>query len=133
MHIETRNPTLEEYAALRQQVGWWSIQPEATQKGLEASLFAVVALDGGRAVGLGRVVGDGGLYYYIQDLMVAPSHQGQGLGRKMLRLLIDYIKANAPKGAFIGLMAAKGLEGYYREFGFQPRAADAPGMFMVLD
>ena len=39
-----------------------------------------------------------------------------------------YIKANAKSGAFIGLMAAKGLEAFYERFGFKAREEDAPGM-----
>lgn len=77
---------------------------------------------------MGRVIGDG-LYYYIQDLIVHPAHQSKGIGRKTMGMLMQYINSTAPKGSFIGLMAAKGLEKFYLEFGFQKRPDDAPGMF----
>jgi hypothetical protein len=32
----------------------------------------------GDAVGCGRVVGDGGVYFYVQDVIVVPGLQGLG-------------------------------------------------------
>jgi ribosomal protein S18 acetylase RimI-like enzyme len=86
----------------------------------------------GTAVGLGRVIGDGGLYFYIQDLMVHPDFQNKGLGKSLMKELMAYITANAKPGAFVGLMAAKGLEKYYDSFGFKARDKDAPGMYQVI-
>jgi hypothetical protein len=43
-----------------------------------------------------------------------------------------YITATAKSGAFVGLMAAKGLEKYYELFGFKARDMDAPGMYQIL-
>jgi hypothetical protein len=55
-----------------------------------------------------------------------------GLGKSLMKKLMDYIKTNAKSGAFIGLMAAKGLERYYEPFGFKARDRDAPGMYQVI-
>ena len=38
----------------------------------------------------------------------------------------------AKSGAFVGLMAAKGLEKYYEQFGFKARDKDAPGMYLII-
>jgi hypothetical protein len=46
--------------------------------------------------------------------------------------LMNYIKTNAKSGAFVGLMAAEGLEKYYNKFGFTARGKTAPGMYQVL-
>jgi ribosomal protein S18 acetylase RimI-like enzyme len=113
-------------------VGWWPIEQTFTEQALRRALFSVVGIQDGRVVGVGRVVGDGGLYYYLQDVMVIPSCQGQGIGKEIISHLMTYIQENAPKGAFVGLMAAKGLQTYYEGFGFQARAIDAPGMFQVV-
>jgi predicted GNAT family N-acyltransferase len=55
-----------------------------------------------------------------------------GLGRRLMAELMSYVTANAKSGAFVGLMAAKGLRKYYESLGFQSRPEDAPGMFMVI-
>jgi len=100
---------------------------------LQNSLFSVVAVEDDKVVGFGRIVGDGGLYYYIQDVMVHPEFQGKGLGRSLMKALMDYIRTHARAGAFVGLMAAKGLESYYEAFGFRARDKDAPGMVRVIE
>jgi hypothetical protein len=48
-----------------------------------------------------------------------------------MRMLLNYINTTAKHGAFVGLMAAKGLEEYYQEFGFRTRPKEGPGMYYV--
>jgi len=66
----------------------------------------VVVLRGGEFVGCGRVVGDGGLYFYLQDIALLPEHQGRGLGAAIMDAVMAYLERTARRGAFIGLMAA---------------------------
>jgi len=117
---------------LRNLVGWWEIDENATGKALENSLFSVVVIEHGTVIGLGRIIGDEGLYFYIQDLIVHPEFRAKGLGKLLMKELMSYITANAKSGAFVGLMAAKGLETYYEQFGFKARDKDAPGMYQVI-
>lgn len=84
-------------------------------------------------IGIGRIIGDGGLYFYIQDLIILPDFRGKGVGKTLMNELMKYIRANAQPGAFVALMAAKGLEKYYESFGFKARDKDAPGMYMVIE
>ncbi len=95
-------------------------------------MFSVVATEHNDVVGFGRIVGDGGLYFYIQDLIVHPEFQNNGLGRRLMDELISYVRGNAKFGAFVGLMAAKGLKEYYESYGFKARDEDAPGMYQVI-
>jgi len=132
MPLEYRTPTVSEYKQLRASVGWWETDEKATEVALNNSLFSVVAIENDNIVGLGRVAGDGGLYFYIQDLVVHPDFQKNGLGKRLMEELMSYLRANAKSGAFVGLMAAKGLEKYYESFGFKARNEDAPGMYQVI-
>lgn len=84
-------------------------------------------------IGHGRIIGDGGIYYHIQDVIVSPEFQGQGIGERIMNSLMGYIKAHAHTNAFVGLMAAKGTAGFYKRFGFNERPPNGPGMFMVID
>lgn len=70
---------------------------------------------------MGRVVGDGALYFYLQDIIVKPNYQGQEIGRHIVARLTDNAVARAEVGATIGLMFAKGKENFYKHFGFQER------------
>lgn len=132
MIIEERIPTVEEYKRIRESVGWWDTDVDATVVGLKSSLYSVVALEKNVAVGCGRICGDGGLYFYIQDLMIHPDYQHQGLGKKIMKVLMDYLFAHTKPGAYIALMAAKGMENYYAEFGFKSRPKYAPGMYQIF-
>lgn len=49
-----------------------------------------------------------------------------------MRELMNYLTAHAGPGAFVGLMAAKGLEKYYEAFGFKARDTAAPGMYQII-
>ena len=99
---------------------------------LKNSLFSAVAVEHDTVIGFGRVIGDGGLYFYIQDLIIHPDFQNKGFGKLLMKELMAYITAKAKSGAFIALMAAKGLEKYYEPFGFKSRDEDAPGMYQII-
>ena len=132
MQIEYRLPTVTEYKRLRDLAGWWETDENATGLALKNSLFSVVAVEDDMVIGVGRIIGDGGLYFYLQDLIIDPKFQKKGLGKTLVKGLMGYITAHAKPGAFIGLTAAKGLKGYYERFGFKACEPDAPGMFQVI-
>jgi ribosomal protein S18 acetylase RimI-like enzyme len=126
--IVARIPTVEEYCTLRAAVGWHNLSGEQTQQALRNSVYAVCGLMHGAVVGCGRVVGDGHIYYYLQDVIVHPAHQGKGVGKRMTQTLVDHVYGVAANGAFFGLMAAPNVASFYEQFGFQKRAEDTPGM-----
>jgi GNAT superfamily N-acetyltransferase len=132
--LERRPPTVRELRALNDAVGWTDLpgNDDAVSRGLAASLFGVVVLTAaGETVGSARVVGDGGVYFYVQDLIVAPAHQGRGLGDLLLDDVLAYLERTAPAGAFVGLMAAQGKAGFYARRGFAARPQDGPGMSLT--
>src|SRR4249920_2664544 len=126
-----RAPTLDEYRRLRESVGWNELSSEGIDAGLTSSLYSVVLERDGDAVGCGRVVGDGGIYFYVQDVIVVPELQGQGWGARIMDAVMRYLDASVRPGSFIGLMAAKDAEGFYRRYGFERRPDDRPGMFRI--
>lgn len=129
--LEARAPTFDEYHEVCRAVGWEQvINFEAARISLAASIHSVVALDGKRVVGMGRIVGDGAVYFYVQDVAVHPEHQGRGLGARILGELVEWARANAPEQAFVGLFAVAGTERFYRRFGFEAHAG-MTGMFQV--
>jgi hypothetical protein len=76
--IVERAPTPDEYRRLRASVGWGELSPDGIRADLSGSLYSVVLERDGDAVGCGRVVGDGGIYFYVQDVIVVPGLQGLG-------------------------------------------------------
>lgn len=126
-----RSPTIEEYQKLREAVEWGNVDPEATEIGLQNSLFSVCVIFKNEVIGCGRVIGDGGIYFYIQDIIVLPEFQGKGIGKRIMNAVMNYLKEHAHLNAFIGLMAAKGVSKFYEKYGFTERPPDRPGMFKI--
>jgi GNAT superfamily N-acetyltransferase len=130
-HLIDRLPTVSEYQMLRRAVGWYCVDDKETERGLLNSLYSVCLLHQDQIVGCGRIVGDSGIYYYIQDIIVLPEWQGKGGGRIIMDAVMKYVKDHASHNAFIGLMAAKDVSGFYEKYGFAKRPDDRPGMFVV--
>ncbi len=129
-HLVERPPTPEEYRTLRREVGWAEVDPEAVAAGLAAALYSV-CLEGpdGEILGCARVVGDGGIYLYLQDVIVRPPFQGLGLGARLMAAIMEFISSTARSNTFVGLMAADGVADFYRRYGFAERPAGRPGMY----
>jgi ribosomal protein S18 acetylase RimI-like enzyme len=129
--FEQALPTVSDYNRLRVVVGWSEQSPEAVAEGLPRSLYSLCVYRDQELVGYGRIVGDGGVYFYIQDIIVLPEHQGQGLGHEIMSGVMAYLAERAYPGSFIGLMAAKGVTGFYERYGFAERPPGRPGMFLI--
>ena len=76
------------------------------------------------------VIGDGAMYFYIQDVIIHPEHQNKGLGSKIMNTLIAHLASCCAPGATIGLLAAHGKENFYLKFGFEPRDGQSLGLGM---
>lgn len=120
-------PDAADYNRLRQIVGWGAHPVGVAEPALARSLYGVCALLDGAVVGMARVIGDGGLAYYVQDVIVEPAHQGRGIGGQLMDRVMAYLRAHAVQGAVVGLMAAAGKEGFYERYGFTRRPPSAWG------
>lgn len=75
-------------------VGWTAYTDQAQDlvPMLANSLSHFSAWDGNRLVGLVRAVGDGYVIGYIQDILVHPDYQRQGIGSQLLQRMFDQVK-----------------------------------------
>lgn len=101
--------------------GWWKEAWDSSgiEKLIEYSFVFAVAVDvsSGKAVGMGRVISDGVSDGYIQDLVVLPSYREQGIGKKLVEMLLNYCLS---KGlVWIGLIAEPGQDGFYSSLNFK--------------
>lgn len=110
-----------EIIELYRQGNWWN--EEWNKEGIAplisgSFIFAVaysVKLD--KAVGMGRVISDGASDGYIQDLVILKEYRGMGLGKKLLKSLVD---ESVKRGlSWIGLIAEPETEDFYRMEGFE--------------
>lgn len=132
--IEHALPNVAAFKALRDTAGWSHISLVEAQQALANSLHGVTAYDGEKAIGMARIIGDGVINAYIQDVVIAPDYRGQGVGKAVMLALIVDMQQSIPAECTIGLLAAKGQEGFYSSFSFitRPNTDYGAGMFAKL-
>ena len=117
---------------LYQAVGWtnYTHQPQMLEQALSHSLAIYLALDGDAVVGLVRLVGDGFSSIFVQDLIVLPSYQRQGIGSNLMtEALADY--KDAYQIQLATEQTEKNLE-FYCSLGFETLSTyDCTGMIWV--
>ncbi len=127
---------LETYLNLRRAVGWKQLSKQQARRALDNSLYNVVAYVDEKAVAMGRVVGDGSVICYVQDLIVLPDYQGMKIGTQLINNIIDFVKEikEPDTEIMLCLMCAKGRERFYEGLGFIARPTDAlgPGMIQYI-
>ena len=123
---------LEDVLHLYQAVGWtnYTHQPQMLEQALSHSLAIYLALDGDTVVGLIRLVGDGFSSVFVQDLIVLPSYQRQGIGSSLMKEALEDFKE-----AYQVQLATEQTEknvGFYRSMGFETLSTyDCTGMIWV--
>lgn len=126
-------PTLEEYKYLCDSVGWTNYMNfEVAETSLKHSIHCITVNDNEKMIGMGRIVGDGSIYFYIQDIVVHPDYQKYGIGKEIMHRLVTYLHENAPDKAFVGLFASEGKESFYEKFDFKDYSPNMTGMFTVI-
>lgn len=117
-------------------VGWESPCIEQIETALNNSYAKFVAYDGDKPVGMVRIIGDGGMSFYIKDYAVIPEYQSKGLGKALMQFLEDYIRNSMPKdwAVSLELISPKEAVAFYEKFGFEQRPCDwdGSGMFKML-
>ena len=123
-----------EYNKLREEVGWGKVERPIVKKALNNTLYSISAYDFGEIVGYGRLIGDGGMFIYIQDIMVTPKYQNQKIGTTIMKKLLskaeEYQKKNPAIRIYVG--PDKGKEDFYRKFGFKTRKEMHLGEGMIM-
>ena len=124
--------SLDDVLHLYQAVGWtnYTNQPQMLEQALSHSLATYLARDGEEIVGLVRLVGDGFSSVFVQDLIVLPSYQRQGIGSNLMKeALADY------KDVYQIQLVTEETEktlGFYRSLGFETLSSfQCTGMILV--
>ena len=125
--------TPEEYMELRRKVGWMEFPLEEARNCVENAYMVIcVRNDADKAIGVVRLLWDGGYIAFLSDVIVDPNYQGQGIGRALVEAVIKRIKDDIKPGykVKLNLNSAKGKESFYEKFGFKVRPNDDAGAGM---
>lgn len=134
VHINELSPDL--FLCLYRSVGWDAPRFDQIAKALDSSLATFCAYDGDTPVGMARLIGDGGMSFYIKDFAVLPEYHGQGVGRTLMNAMESWIKEQLQPGWVVSLelISFKGREAFYEKLGFEqrPNDWDRAGMMKMI-
>lgn len=130
--LRDETPLQADYLRLRLVSGLSPKTAQAAAAGLPKTVFAVTVRWGDEVVGMGRIIGDGGLFFQVVDIAVEPTHQGRGLGKAIVARLVDHLRNHAPSSAYVSLVADGEAHRLYSQFGFKPTAPRSIGMALVI-
>ena len=121
-------PGVADYRRLRDATGLSPKSEAAAERGLASTTYGVSLLRIGEVVGMGRIVGDEGCFYFVVDIAVVPELQGRGLGKRIMDALDAWMRANAPPTAHVSLFADGEAKRLYAKYGFA-QSDHSVGMF----
>ncbi|WFB57421.1 GNAT family N-acetyltransferase [Paenibacillus sp. BR1-192] len=129
MHITEEVPQLKEYIDLRFDAGLPEVEESIAETALNRSLLSVLVRDGNdRLIGMGRVIGDGALYFQLVDVMATASYRDQGLEETIVSELLARLKKIAPSGAEVTVITdVPGIK-LYQHAGFKLLYPERYGM-----
>ena len=136
MEIRVNTLTPELFLDLYASVGWEPPCIEQVRIALSNTLATFTCCDKGCPVGMVRVIGDGGMSFYIKDFAVVPAYQGKGAGKLLMTALEDYVQESKPDtwAVSLELISSKEAVQFYKKYGFEERPCDwdGPGMFKMV-
>lgn len=136
MEVKLNNLTSELFLNLFQSVGWEAPCIEQVKIALENTIATFTCYDNNVPVGMVRLIGDGGMSFYIKDFVVIPSYQGKGVGTLLIKTVENYIKdiKNDDWAVSLELISTKDAINFYKKHGFEERPCDwdGPGMFKMI-
>jgi ribosomal protein S18 acetylase RimI-like enzyme len=133
--LKTGPPPVADYLRLRLESGLSPKHEDQARRALAGSWAAchIVHERTGAVVGMGRVLGDGGWYFHIVDMAVLPAHQRKGLGDAIMTALLERVRQETPRGAYVSLMADPPGRRLYERHGFTETAPASVGMAFWID
>ncbi len=136
MKITINTLTPELFLELYTAVGWEPPGIEQVAQALQHTVVTFTAWEADRALGMARLLGDGGMSYYIKDFVVRPDCQGQGVGAALMERIEAFIYKSLRPGWAVSLelISTQEAVGFYQKRGFEERPCDwdGPGMFRML-
>ena len=136
MTVEQNTLTSELFHELYTSVGWDPPCIEQVRTALEHTIATFVAYVDSLPVGMVRLIGDGGMSFYMKDFAVIPGYQGKGAETLLMNAVEAFIQDTIAPGWAVSLelISTKEAVPFYHGKGFEERPCDwdGPGMFKMI-
>jgi len=118
LRLQLRPGGLKQLRLLFDEHSFWADDrtPSQLRQMLNGSAAAISAWDGCTLVGFGRATSDGVFRAVLWDVVVASSHQGQGLGRRIVESLLEQPCINNAERVYL---MTTNSSGFYEQIGFK--------------
>ncbi len=114
-------------AFLSRESYWARGRPRALVERSVANSLCFGVYHDGRQVGFARVVTDRAVFAYLMDVFVLAEHRGRGVGKRLLRAVLDHPDL---QGLRLFALRTRDAHGLYAQFGFHALAD--PETVMVI-
>lgn len=88
--------------------------PDDLKTAFSNSMYKCFVYEGDRLIGVGRAIADGVDVSYLCDIAVHPDYQRRGIGKRIVRKLLEFSKSYNK----ILLFSSAGNEPFYSKLGF---------------
>lgn len=126
--------SVDEVNAIRKSMGWRQDHPEQLQSALDGSTLIIAAFEENKAIGMARLVWDGGGGATIVGPLLAPEYRDQGIEDELITKLLNFLRGNLKPG--FGIQVDIRAFGYqqslYENLGFQISTAERRGVPMHI-
>lgn len=115
--------TVNEWIQMRKEVSFPIFEEKIAQKALEGSLGVIGIKVNSHHIGMVRILGDGAYSFFLNDVIIIPSYQKKGLGKRLINEAYEFIRNNYCKESLfsISIFANPSAEKFYENVGFSIR------------
>ena len=131
MEYRISHNTLEadDFIRLFDSAGWGRPDRELVETSLKNSYVTFSVLDGEKVIAMARLIGDGGMAFFLKDLIVDPGYQGKGIGKELMAHIEEFIRGELKEGwwSYFQLMSAKNKDEFYLKCGYKSHPHERSG------
>jgi GNAT superfamily N-acetyltransferase len=119
----------DDFLVLWESAGWGRLDRELVETSLKNSYVTFEVKDGEKVIAMARLIGDGGMAFFLKDLVVLPEYRGKGVGKGLLTHIENYIRGQLKEGwwSYLQLMSAKNKEEFYLKCGYKAHPHEHSG------